>query len=74
MKTKEKKELNSKSTEELKILLGAAEGELSLLKLENFRKKLKNTSSVTMKRKEIAKILTIIKQKELEKEILEVSK
>lgn len=74
MKTKEKKELNSKSTEELKSLLDTAEGELSLLKLENFRKKLKNTSSIAIKRKEIAKILTIIKQKELEKEILEVSK
>jgi len=65
MKTKEKKELFVKTIQELKNLLKEKRNELFSIKQELAQKKLKNTKSVFWKKKEIARILTIIKEKEL---------
>lgn len=68
MKTKVKKDLFEKSIEELKIQLNENKKELFLIKLEHFRKKLKNTRHIFSKKKEIATILTFIRRKELKHE------
>lgn len=73
MKTKDKKELYSKTIEELKNILKITKEEIFKLKLENFQKKLKNTSSISVKRKDLAKILTILRGKELEVETMNKS-
>lgn len=65
MKTNQKKELFSKTIPELTLQLGKAKEELFSLQLEHGQRKLKNTNLLTSKRKEIAKILTILKQKDL---------
>ncbi len=65
MKTKEKKELLLKSVKELSNLVVAAKDALSGLMLDKTQNKLKNTSSLSVKRKEIAQMLTIIRKKEL---------
>ncbi len=65
MKTKEKKDLHTKSQAELKTLLKSAREALSAAKLEKTQNKLKNTSLITVKKREIAQILTILKEKEV---------
>lgn len=69
MKTKDKKELHLKSLEELNNLVTEAKDVLSGLRLEKMQNKLKNTSLLSLKRKEIAQMLTIIRGKELQKEM-----
>lgn len=63
MKTKEKKELFTKTIGELGSLLKESRNELFDLKLSLSQKKLKNTKEVFWKRKKIAMILTAIKEK-----------
>lgn len=65
MKTKDKKELHAKSLQELKKQVMDAKDVLSGLKLDKTQNKLKNTSQLSLKRKEIAQMLTIIRGKEL---------
>lgn len=65
MKTKDKKELHSKSVKELNNLVMDAKDALSVLMLDKTQNKLKNTSKLPLKRKEIAQMLTIIRGKEL---------
>lgn len=65
MKTKNKKELHLKSLQELKKLVMEAKDALSDLKLDKTQNKLKNTSSLSLRRKEIAQMLTIVRGKEL---------
>jgi ribosomal protein L29 len=65
MKTKEKKELHMKSIKELTKLITDAKDALSLLKLDKIQNKIKNTSQFSIKRKEIAQMLTIKRLKEL---------
>lgn len=65
MKTKEKKELFSKTIGELGSLLKESRNELFDLKLSLSQKKLKNTKEVFWKRKKIAMILTAIREKTL---------
>ncbi len=65
MKTKEKKDLHTKSQAELKTLLKSAREALFAAKLEKTQNKLKNTSLITIKKREIAQILTILKEKEV---------
>ena len=65
MKTKDKKELHLKSIKELSDLVNAAYDALSNLRLDKTQNKLKNTSLLSLKRKEIAQMLTIIRMKEL---------
>lgn len=66
MKSKEKKDLFTKSAIELTKKLKDARDELFNLKLDLSSNKLKNTKSLTVKRKEIALILTALKEKEFE--------
>lgn len=65
MKTKEKKDLHTKSIAELRTMLKNAKDAVFTAKLEKSQNKLKNTRSLFLKRKEIAQVLTIIKEKDL---------
>ncbi len=65
MKIKDKKELRLKSIKELNNLVIQAKDALVGLKMDKTQNKLKNTSSIFSKRKEIAFLLTIIREKEL---------
>ncbi|OGH07126.1 MAG: 50S ribosomal protein L29 [Candidatus Levybacteria bacterium RBG_13_35_9] len=67
MKIKQKNEMFGKSASELKKLLGDTRNDLFNLRLDLSQNKLKNTSSIFLKRKEIALILTALKEKEFEK-------
>ncbi len=60
MKTKDKKELFNKTEKELRAMFKDAKEELFNLRLEHAQNKLKNKRSIYTKRKEIAKILTVI--------------
>lgn len=70
MKLKEKKQLREKTIKELQVLLAQTKDEDKALQFEHKRGKVKNTSSLLHKRKDIAKIYSILKEKEL----LEASK
>jgi len=65
MKSKDKKELHLKSIKELSNLVTQTKDELAGLKLDKTQNKLKNTSILFLKRKEIAQMLTILRLKEL---------
>ncbi|MCL5435337.1 MAG: 50S ribosomal protein L29 [Patescibacteria group bacterium] len=67
MKTKERKDLHTKNLVELRTLLKNLKEAVFTAKLELSQNKLKNTRSIFLKRKEIAQILTVIKEKEIEK-------
>lgn len=62
---KDLKEINTKSEKELKVLLTEKRKELFNLKLDNKQNKLKNTRMIFNMRKEIARILTLIREKQL---------
>jgi ribosomal protein L29 len=64
MKIREKKELFTKSEKELRKSLGEAKEALLNLVLDNRQNKLKNTRQIFWKKKEIALILTALKEKE----------
>lgn len=64
MKTKDKKQLHTKTKEELAVQLKESKNELFTLQMDQARHQLKNTRSLHMKRKDIARILTSLKQKE----------
>lgn len=72
MKLKDRKQIFEKSQKELIKDLKEAREVLLNLKLEKSQNKLKNTKSLFWKKKEIALILTILKEKELlaKKEII----
>lgn len=65
MKSKDKKELHAKSIKDLSNLVVEAKDALVALRLDKIQNKLKNTSLLFFKRKEIAQMLTIIRLKEL---------
>lgn len=65
MKTRDKKQIKEKSLDELKTSLKEAKGILFSLKLEKSQNKLKNTRSIFLKRKEIAVILTELREREI---------
>jgi ribosomal protein L29 len=65
MKSKDKKELHAKSIRELSNLVVEAKNELAGLKIDKTQNKIKNTSLLSVKRREIAQMLTIIRLKEL---------
>jgi ribosomal protein L29 len=65
MKSKDKKELFTKSEKELRKALKEARAALFNLNLDNRQNKLKNTRQLFWKRKEIALILTALKEKEI---------
>lgn len=62
MKLKELRKLN---LTELKNKLSQARKELGQLRLETSIGKIKDTNAATKKRKEIARMLTVIKEKEI---------
>ncbi len=64
MKTKE---ISGKSETELKDLLAEKRKDLFNLNLDNKQNKLKNTRSIFNTRHDIARILTLIREKELAK-------
>jgi len=68
MKTADKKELHGKSLVELQKLLLDAKHALDGLRLDHQQSKLTNTSLISVKRKEIAVIKTLMKEKEAVKE------
>lgn len=68
MKSKDKKELFSKTDKELRKILKEAKVTLFNLTLENKQNKLKNPRSIFWKKKEIALILTSLREKELAEE------
>ena len=65
MKTKDRKELFTRSEKELRKVLKEARDALFNLGLENKQNKLKNTRQIFWKKKEIAWVLTALKEKEL---------
>jgi len=71
MKTKERKDLHTKNLVELRTLLKNLKEAVFTARLELSQNKLKNTKSIFLKKKEIAQILTIIKEKEIEKDAAE---
>jgi len=66
MKSRDKKELFVKSEKELRKALKEAREAVFNLNLENRQNKLKNTRQIFWKKKEIALILTALKEKEIE--------
>ena len=65
MKSKDKKELFTKSEKELRKALKEAREALFNLNLDNRQNKLKNTRQIFWKKKEIALILKALKEKEI---------
>lgn len=74
MKLKDKKQLFERQEKELIKDLKQAKEALFNLKLEKSQNKLKNTKSIFWKRKEIAWILTILKEKEFQLKKENISK
>lgn len=64
MKINEIKELHSKKPEELKALLKEARVEAARVRLELATKKIKNIRQLFFQKKKIARILTIMREKE----------
>lgn len=64
MKSKDIKELHTKTIEELKVMLSQAKDELFSLKMQIVQNKLKNKRLIFLKRKDIAAVATILKEKE----------
>jgi len=65
MKSRDKKELFTKSEKELRKTLKEAKEALFNLNLDNKQNKLKNTRQLFWKKKEIALILTALREKEI---------
>jgi len=65
VKTKNKKELFAKTKDELKKILSEKRDELFSARQDLAANKLKNVRSIFWKRKEIAQILTEIREKDL---------
>lgn len=67
MKKREIKELRSKNLKELTQSLKNLKSELAKIIIERNARRLKNTALVRGKKKDVARILTVIREKELEK-------
>lgn len=66
MKAKDIKELHLKTAQELRGMFKIAKEDLLDLTLSHSQSKLKNTSSIFTKKKDIARILTVLRGKDLE--------
>ena len=64
MKRRDIKALHDQSVPELRKTLHDVRAELYTLRLDKNQFKLKNTSSLSTKRADVARIMTIIKEKE----------
>lgn len=65
MKRNELKEIKLKDPKELKVMLVDLKKEIAKLIVERASGKTKNVALIGQKRKDVARILTIIRQKEL---------
>lgn len=70
---KDIKDISSKTEKDLKDLLKSKREELFKLSLDNKQNKLKNTRVIFNTRKEIARVLTLIRERELISEEVKVS-
>lgn len=68
MKKKQQQDLMSKNMQELHHLLEEKQKAFMMLRLDNERRKLKNTRSMFITRKEIAQVKTTMKEKEMKHE------
>jgi ribosomal protein L29 len=68
MKSKEKKQLIGKAVSELQSDVKKLKSELVTLRLDQLQGKLKNTSAMAHKRRDIAVIKTVMKIKEMNNE------
>lgn len=66
MKRKDIKDIRTKTLKELKSLVGTAREELLTLNLSKSQNKLKDLRSIFWKKKDIARMLTVIREKEFE--------
>ena len=64
MRTKVKKEMHTKTAGELKELVKQGRSELFTLTMDYTQRKLKDTAAIKRKRKDIAILLTVLKEKE----------
>lgn len=74
---KDIKDISSKTEKDLRDLLKSKREDLFKLNLDNKQNKLKNTRIIFNTRKEIARVLTLIKERQLtaeETKVVEVSK
>lgn len=69
MKARDKKELHTKTDNELLKMLKDLLESLAALKFDKAQNKLKNTRDLTNSRKKIAIIRTILREKELNKNV-----
>ncbi len=69
MKNKEKKQLHSKNIDELHEAIKQAKAALFAMVYEKTQGKLKNTASLSIKRREIAIMATLLKEKEIHENI-----
>jgi large subunit ribosomal protein L29 len=74
MKTKDIKDLRTKSEKELTTLLKEKSAKVFTLKLDQTQNKLKNLREIFITRKDVARIKTILKEKELALEVQEKTK
>ena len=65
MKRNELKEVKSKEIKELQVMLKDLKSQIAKLTVERSSGKTKNVCLISQKRKDVARILTIIRQKEL---------
>lgn len=65
MKINERKQLHTKTMEELRVLLKEVRDALLSLRFEKAQKKLQKTREIFEKRKDIARIATVLREKEL---------
>lgn len=68
MKTKAKKELHAKTINELQAAVKQAKADLFKQKMTYVQRKLKDVASIRRKQKEIALLLTVLREKELKDE------
>lgn len=66
---KKDKQLRQKNTQELKVLLVKKRQDLVKARLDLKLKRIKNVHQSQMIRKEIARIMTILKEEEFQKEV-----
>ncbi|MBI2617378.1 50S ribosomal protein L29 [Candidatus Gottesmanbacteria bacterium] len=67
MKPKVKNEFRDKTVEELRNLLKEYETDITMISISQKSGKMKNVSLLGKKRNEVARIITIMKEKELER-------
>ncbi len=68
MRSNDRKALHAMESKELRKLLDEAASALVTLQIEHVQRKLKNTQSMYTKRKEIARIQTVLQEKDTQEQ------